>query len=322
MEGDEAPCFEEMRIHLSKHAELSSLVVNEVSAEKLVLFFCELMAEEFSCRRESGLDVLPLRVYYKNMFMRDNLLIPVSANGYSYRLIPAVEECRKLEGQGRILDAGSGYGTESLLFSLLGSEVTGVELVPERAQFAKSRIEYFASVWNSPLKLQFVNADIFRYLEKADPFDIIWIMEAISHIHPPDVFLDLVRRKLKKGGKIIISDPNGLSPLAWLRSVKIRGSITHKTHQRFKDPETGSPVDYGQERIFTVFNLKKMLMEKGFRVDRVNISGFMGTSFTPNVLLRKKSIVRFLGSFERTIRKVPLVSSFGSVFTIVASKDG
>jgi len=280
------------------------------------------MADELAYRRENGLDVLPLRTYYKNLFMQDHLLIPVGANGYSYRLIPAVEECRKLEGRGRILDAGSGYGTESLLFSLLGSEVTGVELVPERAQVAKSRIEYFASVWNAPLRLQFVNADILRYLEKAEPFDIIWVMEAISHIHPPDVFLDLVGRKLKKGGKIIISDPNGLSPLAWLRSVKIRGSFKHKTHQRFKDPETGSPVDYGQERIFSVFGLKKMLIEKGFKVERANISGFMGTSFIPSVLLLKKPIVRFLGSFERNIRKVSLMSSFGSVFTIVASKDG
>lgn len=321
MEGGETPFFEEMMAHLSQNADLSSSSVNEESIEHLVLYFCELMAEEFSYRREKGLDVTPLKVYYKNMFMPDSLLIPVSATGYSNRLVPALNECLKLEGQGRILDAGSGYGTESLLFSLLGNEVTGVELVPERTQLAKSRIEYFATKWETPLKLQFVNANIFRFLEKADPFDIIWIMEAISHIHPPDVFLDLARRKLKKGGKIIISDPNGLSPLAWLRSVKIRGSFKYKTHRRFKDPETGSPVDYGQERIFPVFGLKKMLIEKGFRIKRINISGFMGTSFIPDVLLLKKPIVRFLGSFERNIRKVPLMSSMGSVFTIVANKD-
>jgi hypothetical protein len=132
----------------------------------------------------------------------------------------------------------------------------------------------------------------------------------------------LARRKLKKGGKIIISDPNALSPLAWLRSVKIRGSIKHKTHQRFKDPETGSPVDYGQERIFAVSALRKMLIEKGFRVQCVNISGFMGTSVIPNALLRKKSMERFLAAFERNIRKVPFMRSFGSVFTIVASAEG
>jgi SAM-dependent methyltransferase len=321
MEGDKTLRFEEMRTHLSKYSELSSLSVNEVPVENLVLFFYQLMADEFSYRQEHGLDVLPLRMYYKNLFVRDNLLIPASAKGNSLRLIPAIEECRKLKGMGRILDAGSGYGTESLLFSLLGNEVTGVELVPERILVAESRIGYFASEWDAPLRLQFVNADIFRYLEKAEPFDIIWVMEAISHIHPPDVFLDLVGHKLKKGGKIIISDPNGLSPLAWLRSVKIRGSIKHKTHKRFKDPETGKPIEYGQERIFSVYGLKKMLIEKGFKVNRISISGFMGTSFTPNFLLLKKPVVRFLGSFERNIRKIPLISSFGSVFTIVACKE-
>lgn len=322
MEGDKAPCFKEMKTHLHPFADLSLHSAGEVTAQRFVLLFCDLMAEELSFRREKGFEVLPLRVYYKNMFAGENILIPAGANGYSFRLGPAVEECRNLRGKGRILDAGSGYGTESLLFSLLGNEVTGVELVSERAQIALSRVDYYASVWDSPLNLKFVNADVFRFLEKAEPFDIIWIMEAISHIHPAEDFLDLTYRKLKKSGKIIISDPNRLNPLAWVRSVKIRGSLKHKTHQRFKDPETGRPVDYGQERIFSASRMQQMLIERGFQIERAYVSGFMGTSFIPGPLLLKKSVVRFLDSFERTVRKIPPVSSFGSLFTIVASKGG
>lgn len=321
MEGDETPCFKEARTAVSPLDEFLNSSVEEVSAERLVSFFCELLAGELSYRQEKGLEAQPLRRYYQNMFAGDDRLIPAGARGYAFRLLPAIEACRSLGSQGRILDAGSGYGTESLLFSLLGSEVTGVELVSERAEIARSRIEYFASHWRSPLRLQFVNADIFRFLENAEPFDIIWIMEAISHIHPPEEFLDLARRKLKKGGKIVISDPNSLSPLAWLRSIKIRGSLKHKTHQHFNDPETGSPVDYGEERIFSMPGLKKMLIEKGFRIDRANISGFMGTSIIPSALLLKKPVGRFLDSFERTVRKIPLLNSFGSLYTVIAVKD-
>jgi SAM-dependent methyltransferase len=322
VEGHKIPRFDEMKTRLTMRSGLASSWANKCSARDLVLYFCALMAEEFSYRRVNGLEVLPLSTYYRNMFGGDNHPVPVGAKGYSHRLIPAIDECRKLGGTARILDAGSGYGTESLLFSLLGSEVIGVELVSERARIAESRIEYFASLWDAPLRIQFLNANIFRYLESAEPFDIIWIMEAISHIHPPEAFLELVGRKLKKRGKVIISDPNALSPLAWFRSVKIRGSFKHKTHQLFKDPETGIPVDYGQERIFSPFRLREMLSERGFKVNKVSISGFMGSSFIPNFLLLQKPVAGFLSAFEEAIGQVPLINSFGSVFTLVASKEG
>jgi 2-polyprenyl-3-methyl-5-hydroxy-6-metoxy-1,4-benzoquinol methylase len=43
----------------------------------------------------------------------------------------------------RILDCGCGFGTESLIFALLGGKVLGVDLNVERLDIAKKRINYY-----------------------------------------------------------------------------------------------------------------------------------------------------------------------------------
>lgn len=291
------------------------------SPTDILSFFCRLFEGELHSRKEKGLDFVSLRTYYKNMFTRDNRLVPIGAFGYSQRLIPAVDESLKFDGRGRILDAGCGYGTESLLFSLAGDEVLGVDLVPERIEIAQSRIPYYQSQCDFPLRLKFFAANIFRFLETAGPFDIIWLMEAISHIYPADEFLDLAFSSLNKGGKLIITDPNRINPVAWLRSIKIRGALIHKPHMNFKDPESGVPVEYGQERIYSVFGLEKILRRTGFKIKKTHMSGFMGTSLFPQSWLDKKPVYRLMSFSHNVLRNLPLISLAGSTFTIVAVKE-
>jgi SAM-dependent methyltransferase len=292
------------------------------SSEELLFSFCSLFESELQAREREGLDLLSLRTYYKNMFTQDNRLIPISAFGYSQRLIPAVDENLILEGKGRILDAGCGFGTESLLFSLAGTEVVGVDLVPERIDLARSRIKYYQSKCEQPLRLKFFSANIFRFLETSDPFDIIWLMEAISHIYPAEKFLGIAYSKLKEGGKIILTDPNSINPVAWTRSVKIRGSLKHSPHQKFKDPESGVPVEYGQERIYTVFGLKKILEKAGFKIKKTRMSGFMGTAFFPRSWLHNRRLYWLLSFSHKILRNFPLIVLAGATYTIVAVKEG
>ncbi len=286
----------------------------------IVYRFCSLLEEELYVRNEIGLDADRLQTYYRNFFDNQGRLLPVGVNGYAQRLSAALAEMSVGERALRILDAGSGYGTESYLMAVMGHKVTGVELVAERADLARSRLSYFASYCDFSLRLEFINAHIFRFLEKAPSFDIIWAMEAVSHIYPQADFFKLAFEKLSPGGKLIISDPNRLNPLAWLRAAKIRGSFRHRPHQRFEDPETGAPTEYGQEQIFTLAAIQNQLKQAGFRVKSLDISGFMGSSFLPDLVLRQPAAAGVLQLWQKTCRAVPGFRRMGSIYTIVAEK--
>jgi SAM-dependent methyltransferase len=261
-----------------------------------------------------------LRSYYHNLFVNEDLLIPLGVLGYAQRLHLALECLRALPDTATILDTGSGYGTESLLFALLGKQVVGVELVSERAALARSRIPFFRSVADGPLNIRFENANVFRFFEESDPCDVIWAMEAISHIYPPESFFRVALEKLKPGGRLIVSDPNSLNLLAWLRSVRIRGSVRHAPHRRFRDPETDVPVDYGQEQVFSVFRLKMLLASVGFRVRRTDVSGFLCTSILPQVVVTSRIGYVLLSRVQQIARATPVIRGLGSVYTVVAEK--
>ena len=144
----------------------------------LLASFFSLLSAEPRARKSAGLDDIPLRTYLRQMFTSSGELYPLGAFGYSERLALMLDALAAAPARARLLDAGCGYGTESLLFALSGREVWGVELVSERAEFARSRVDYYQKAAGRPLDIRFINAHIFRFLETAPSFDIIWAMEA------------------------------------------------------------------------------------------------------------------------------------------------
>lgn len=294
--------------------------IQGLTSEGLVRLFSELVRAELRHRRTRGLDADSLLSYYRTLFGADGCVLPLGAHGYAQRLAPALECLRATPEESRVLDAGSGYGSESLLFSMLGKRVVGVELVPVRVELARSRVAFFQSVCEFPLNIEFVNANVLRFLGTSQAFDVIWAMEAVSHIYPAEDFFRMARDSLRPGGRLIVSDPNRLNPLAWARSIRIRGSLTHVPHRRFHDPETGRPVDYGQERVFTVFQLKRHLARAGFIVEASHVSGFLGTSLLPTSFLSKPRAFRLLSRMQAMAKRAPVVKHFGTNYVVVAKK--
>lgn len=291
-----------------------------LTAKNAVFLYARCLEQELVFREKKGLNVLLLKSYLRHLLSPDGKIIRLGWEGYGQRLTFIIDALKAAQKNLRILDAGCGYGTESLLFSLFPVEVWGIDLVPERIALARSRIDFFQSLSKRPLEVTFVNANIFRFLENAPPFDIIWAMESISHIYPPEKFFQICRQKISDDGKLIISDPNRLNPLALIRSMKIRGSIVHKPHKKFLDPETRQPADVGQEKIFNIFRIRKLLKAAGFQIKAIDVSGFMGSSLLPRSLFHKEKAARLLGRYQRIVQRTPILRSLGSIYTLVATK--
>ena len=287
--------------------------------EELVGLLSQLFKEELQYRESRGLTIEPLRSYYGHLLTKGELF-PLGVLGHALRLGPALAHIRSLPNGARVLDTGSGYGSETLLFSLTGISAVGVELVQERVVIARSRVAFFRSRCDYPISVEFDNANVFRYLEQASPFDLIFAMEAISHIYPPGRFLRLAWDRLNPGGLIVITDPNSINPLAWARSIRIRGSFHHRPHQRFADPETGQPVDYGQEQVHSVRRIRRLLEASGFSVEAVSVSGFLCTSLLPRAVAQRVATYRVLRAMHRVISRTPGIRSLGSIYTVIGRK--
>jgi SAM-dependent methyltransferase len=288
--------------------------------QNIVLDFCGRFGEELAERTAGGLETDFLRSYYATLFGRDGRPLGLAVRGYTERLKLVLNELRRRPDGARLIDAGCGYGTESLLFAGLGADVTGVELRADLTDRARSRIDFHRAAAGSRFRLQFENAHVLRYLRNAEPADIIWAMESVSHIYPPEEFLALAFDRLRHGGALIVADPNTLNPYAWLSGIKIRGAIRHTPKRVFTDPWSGEPVDYGQENRFSVGAMKNKMAAAGFEIRAVHMSGFLGSTLWPEALAARPSFVGLMTGFQSAIRKIPPLTRLGANYTILAVK--
>ncbi len=287
----------------------------------IVPVFCRRFADELADRTARGLETAFLRRYYSKLFGPDGRPMLLAVRGYSERLRLVLDELRRRPDGVRLIDAGSGYGTESLLFAALGAEVSGVELRADLADRARSRIGFHRAAADRSFRLDFVNANILRYLGSAGPADLIWAMESISHIYPPEKFLALAFDRLRPGGALIVSDPNTLNPYAWLSGIRIRGSLRHAPKRIFTDPWSGEVIDYGQENRFRVGTMTSKMKTAGFQIRAVHMSGFLGSTLWPPRLAARPFFIGFMTDLQNAARKAPLLARLGSNYTILAAKE-
>jgi SAM-dependent methyltransferase len=123
------------------------------------------------------------------------------------RVIAAVRELRRRGvSRGRILDVGSLYGVFALPLQRLGYQVTvvdryreysGLETVVERLEAAGATVVSTA------------RSDEVSILNSLSEYDVVISMAVIEHIpHTPRLFLEGLRRHVRKGGLLILDTPN------------------------------------------------------------------------------------------------------------------
>ncbi len=161
----------------------------------------------------------------------------------------------------RVLDAGSGFGSFSMLFAAAGARVTGADLRPDRLSVGEKRARLYREETGRALELEYLRCD----LTSAWPgdFDLVWVYNALSHIHPLPQFLAELRRHLRPGGVLVIGDINGAFAPHRRRLARAR----HQVYSEYVAPD-GRRHAYAVEKTFGPTEMRSVLAGAGLRVVR------------------------------------------------------
>lgn len=257
-----------------------------------------------------------LRRYYHVLSFNETLR-PFYRYNWLRRTWPMVHLLQTLphrEKPWRILDAGCGVGTESLLWASLrdDAEVVGVDISPERLQTAMARRPYYEQQVERALAVEFRDQNIFSIV-KEKLFDLVWTMEAISHIDPAEGFIEKVAGNLNTPGYLVISDSHKLSPAMVWRIYRMRQR--GKAEQGEKTLSTGEVIPYAHERLFAVSQLKQILQNAGFKTIQSQLSVFFPAGLATHPPLFKLGM-----TLDKILNRIPLFRNMGGIYTITAGK--
>jgi tocopherol O-methyltransferase len=116
------------------------------------------------------------------------------------QLIDHLARLADIETGSRILDIGCGFGGSSLyLAKRYGASVTGITISPVQVQMAKAA----AAKTNLDASFLLMDAEAMQF---AQPFDLLWSVESISHYHDPRKFFASAVKYLKPGGHFALTD--------------------------------------------------------------------------------------------------------------------
>lgn len=115
-----------------------------------------------------------------------------------------------LEGDERVLDAGTGTGAFALAVAPLVREVVAVDLAPELLEEARNRAAAAPNV-------SFVEGDIARLELEPASFDLSGTLRTLHHVPRPELVVAELTRLTRPGGTVLVVDQIApLDPLAAL----------------------------------------------------------------------------------------------------------
>ena len=160
------------------------------------------------------------------------------------QLIEHLAQLAGLKNGARILDIGCGYGGTSVyLAKKYGVSATGITISPVQVQMAKEA----AAKENVDANFLLMDAEEMKF---AEPFDLLWSVESISHYHDPRRFFASAAKLLKPGGCFALTD--------WFQ----KENLTEAKRKKFIEPiETGMMVELRGMNEYSEF-----LVAGGFQV--------------------------------------------------------
>jgi len=116
------------------------------------------------------------------------------------QLIEHLAQLANIKAGSRVLDIGCGFGGSSVyLAKKYGASVTGITISPVQVQMAKE------AAAKTKVDASFLLMDA-EEMQFAQPFDVLWSVESISHYQNPRQFFASAVKFLKPGGCFALTD--------------------------------------------------------------------------------------------------------------------
>lgn len=163
----------------------------------------------------------------------------------------------------RMLEVGSGCGTESLWAAMHGARVVGIDIRADRVAVARARQAVLETALGRTLDCRF---EVRSLLDVAAVrHDVLWLEQAVHHLEPREQALDRIVALLEPGGHLVVSEANAANPLLQLQLFLRRGWRTVGTLV----DEDGRTHAYGNERVLRAGTLVRALERRGVRTQSV-----------------------------------------------------
>ena len=108
-----------------------------------------------------------------------------------------------IQNGARILDVGCGLGGAAIyLNKVLGAKVTGITISSTQIEMAKELVRHSGA----EVRLMLMDAEA---LEMDERFDVVWSVEAISHLNEKARCFVSIQRLLQPGGTLVIDREPG-----------------------------------------------------------------------------------------------------------------
>ena len=165
----------------------------DAASDFLAAWFDHLSELDSDARRQ-------LRRYYGRYLKHFD---PYMRHAYDRRLEPLLSRVRP---RARVLEVGSGCGSESLLLASLGCDVTGFDLHRQRLDTARQRQSLLEERRGMPLTCRFLEGSLFDDdLDLgSELFDVVWMEEVLHHLEPRDRVPACVAALVRPGGLVIL----------------------------------------------------------------------------------------------------------------------
>jgi len=151
--------------------------------------------------------------FLERYYVDAGLLIPFRkkffSHHYSKTISFAVNKIFSKNKHPKILDLGAGTGSQSLLYSILGAEVTALDMDPLSLEILKKRKSFYEKHIGRELKITVEEANIFDFDFKSNNnFDAIYSLFAFNMMQPSKNLIPILDDILNKDGQMIIQDGN------------------------------------------------------------------------------------------------------------------
>ncbi len=181
-----------------------------------------------------------------------------------------IGSCIRSHSPARILDVGCGAGTqltEPLAAAFPDIEITAVDedegsLAWARHHAAAPNIRFLAPT----------------ELPREEVFDLVIASEVLEHVAAPDAFLRALRDRLSRGGRLLLTVPNGYGAFEWmaLSEVLLNLSGVQRVLRRIKrrgraDADGAAPMTLANSphiNFFSYSELARLFADLGFTVAR------------------------------------------------------